>query len=163
MQPTQGGLSSDYSHEIEFNPTVLAKKGVVVVTAGQRLNVFGYLSLPQLSAEQGGINGNYGECVMSKAFELGGKPLATAADFYAKAKEVLGEEIYNKCDFENVFPVKDEDANVLSRHLAVEGMTGFGGNMKNLYFGEYRAKKFPGAKTYSHIFSHITPSVPDDM
>lgn len=55
-----GGLSSGYSYEIEFNPTVLAKKGVVVVTVGQRLNVFGYLSLPQLSAEQGGISGNYG-------------------------------------------------------------------------------------------------------
>lgn len=308
-----GGLSSGYSYEVEFNPTVLAKKGVIVVSVGQRLNVFGYLSLPQLSAEQGGISGNYGlmdevkaldwvreniaafggdpdnitiggqsggtaktgalarcpqasgkikrvinqsslnwtgkyptmteaeaegvafikslgfkenvaleelraadtevfnvnsnpfdknsvrkpgsmvfdsvwvpeqdaavsfdkyagnldylaggnlgECVMSKAFELGGRPLATAADFYAKAKEVLGEEIYNKYDFENAFPVKDEDANVLSKRLAVEGLTGFGGNMKNLYFGEYRAKKFPEAKTYSYIFSHITPSVPDD-
>ena len=55
-----GGLSSGYSYEVEFNPAVLAKKGIVVVTVGQRLNVFGYLSLPQLSAEQGGISGNYG-------------------------------------------------------------------------------------------------------
>ena len=55
-----GGLATGYSYEIEFNPTVLAKKGVVVVTVGQRLNIFGYLALPQLSAEQGGISGNYG-------------------------------------------------------------------------------------------------------
>lgn len=309
-----GGLSSGYSYEVEFNPTVLAKKGVVVVSVGQRLNVFGYLSLPQLSAEQGGISGNYGlmdevkaldwvrenisafggdpdnitiggqsggtaktgalarcpktsgkikrvinqsslnwtgtyptmaeaeaeglafikslgfkddvtldelraadaevfnvtggspfdknsvrkpgnmvfdgvwvpeqdaavsfdkyagsldylaggnygECVMSSAFELGGRPIESAKEFYAKAKEVLGEELYNKYDFENSYPVSDEDANVLSKHLAVEGLTGFGGNMKNLYFGEYRAKKFPDAKTYSYIFSHVTPSVPDD-
>lgn len=309
-----GGLSSGYSYEVEFNPAVLAKKGIVVVTVGQRLNVFGYLSLPQLSAEQGGISGNYGlmdevkalnwvreniaafggdpdnitiggqsggtaktgalarcpqaqgkvkrvinqsslnwtgtypamaeaeqegvrfieslgfradasleelraadcevfnitggnpfdknavrkpgnmvfdgkwvpeqdaavsfdkyaggldylaggnygECVMSKEFALGGRPIKTAADFYAKAKEMLGEELYNKYDFENAYPVSDEEANVLSKHLAVEGLTGFGGNMKNLCFGEYRAKKFPGAKTYSYVFSHITPSVPDD-
>lgn len=309
-----GGLSSGYSYEVEFDPTVLAKKGVVVVSVGQRLNVFGYLSLPQLSAEQGGVSGNYGlmdevkaldwvreniaafggdpdnitiggqsggtaktgalarcpkasgkikrvinqsslnwtgtyptmaeaeaeglafikslgfsedatleelrgadaevfnvtggdpfaknavrkpgsmvhdgvwvperdaavsfdkyaggldylaggnygECVMSTAFELGGSAIGSAGEFYAKAKEVLGEELYNKYDFENSFPVKDEEANALSKHLAVEGLTGFGGNMKNLYFGEYRAKKFPGAKTYSYIFSHVTPSVPDD-
>ena len=31
-----------------------------MVSVGQRLNVFGYLALPQLSAEQGGISGNYG-------------------------------------------------------------------------------------------------------
>ena len=309
-----GGLSTGYSYEIEFNPTVLAKKGVIVVTVGQRLNVFGYLSLPQLSAEQGGISGNYGlmdevkaldwvreniaafggdpdnitiggqsggtaktgglarcpraagkikrvinqsslnwtgtyptmavaeaegvafikslgfnenvtleelraadaevfnvtggnpfdknavrkpgsmvydgvwvpeqdaavsfdkyaghldylaggnygECIMSNAFALGGQPLANTAEFYAAAKDVLGEELYNKYDFENLFPVEDVQANKLSKRLAVEGITGFGGNMKNLCFGEYRAKKFPGAKTYSYVFSHIAPGVPDD-
>ncbi|MDQ9778646.1 carboxylesterase family protein, partial [Acinetobacter baumannii] len=51
---------SGYSYEVEFNPTTLAKKGIVVVSVGQRLNVFGYLALPQLSAEQDGISGNYG-------------------------------------------------------------------------------------------------------
>ena len=304
-----GGLSTGYSYEVEFNPTVLAKKGIVVVSVGQRLNVFGYLSLPQLSAEQGGVSGNYGlmdqvkaldwvreniaafggdpdnitiggqsggttktgalarcpkaagkvrrvinqsclswtglyptmsqaeaegtaflrslgfpedvsleelraadrerfnvpashpvrkpgnmvfdgqwvpehdaavsfdqyagrldylvggnygECVMSKGFELGGAPLHTAAEFYARAREVLGEALYNKYDFENAYPVEDGEANALSKRLAAAGITGFGGNMKNLCFGQYRAKKFPEAKTYSYIFSHITPSVPDD-
>ena len=55
-----GGLSSGYYTEIEFDPAELARKGIVVVSVGQRLNVFGYLCLPQLSAEQGGISGNYG-------------------------------------------------------------------------------------------------------
>lgn len=55
-----GGLSSGYYSEIEFNPAELARKGVIVVSVGQRLNVFGYLCLPQLSAEQGGTSGNYG-------------------------------------------------------------------------------------------------------
>ncbi|MBO4407017.1 MAG: carboxylesterase family protein, partial [Clostridia bacterium] len=55
-----GGLASGYSTEIEFDPAELARKGIVVVSVGQRLNVFGYLALPALSAEQGGISGNYG-------------------------------------------------------------------------------------------------------
>ena len=55
-----GGLASGYYTEIEFDPSELARKGIVVVSVAQRLNVFGYLCLPQLSAEQGGISGNYG-------------------------------------------------------------------------------------------------------
>ena len=55
-----GGLQSGYNSEIEFDPAELARKGIVVVSVGQRLNVFGYLALPALSSEQGGISGNYG-------------------------------------------------------------------------------------------------------
>ncbi|MCI8895273.1 MAG: carboxylesterase/lipase family protein [Lachnospiraceae bacterium] len=55
-----GGLGGGYSYESVFENSELARKGVVVVTVGHRLNVFGYLALPQLSAEQGGISGNYG-------------------------------------------------------------------------------------------------------
>ena len=55
-----GGLSTGYSYEVEFDGNILAKKGIVVVSAGTRLNVMGYLALPQLSAEQGGKSGNYG-------------------------------------------------------------------------------------------------------
>ena len=55
-----GGLSTGYSYEIEFNGEELARKGIIVVSVGTRLNLFGYLALPQLSAEQGGVSGNYG-------------------------------------------------------------------------------------------------------
>lgn len=55
-----GGLGGGFSYEHEFENSELARKGVVVVTVGQRLNVFGYLALPQLSNEQGGVSGNYG-------------------------------------------------------------------------------------------------------
>ena len=55
-----GGLNTGYSYEIEFDGSELAKRGVVVVTVGQRLNVFGYLCCRQLSEEQGGKSGNYG-------------------------------------------------------------------------------------------------------
>ncbi|MBR0087936.1 MAG: carboxylesterase family protein [Lachnospiraceae bacterium] len=55
-----GGLSTGFYSEHEFDPSELAKKGIIVVSVGQRLNIFGYLCLPQLSAEQGGHSGNYG-------------------------------------------------------------------------------------------------------
>ncbi len=54
-----GGLNSGYAYEIEFDGNELAKKGVVVVSVAQRLNLFGYMALPQLTAEQG-KSGNYG-------------------------------------------------------------------------------------------------------
>lgn len=64
-----GGLISGYYSELEFDPSELARKGIVVVSVGQRLNVFGYLCLPQLSEEQGGISGNYGLMDEIKALE----------------------------------------------------------------------------------------------
>ncbi len=54
-----GGSDHGYSYEAEFDPSELAKKGVVVVSVAQRLSMFGYLALPQLSEEQGGKSGNY--------------------------------------------------------------------------------------------------------
>lgn len=55
-----GGLSTGFSYEFEFSPEVLSKKGIVVVQAAQRLNVLGYICLPQLTKEQGCVSGNYG-------------------------------------------------------------------------------------------------------
>lgn len=64
-----GGLTNCCSSEIQFNPQELAKKGIVVVTVGQRLNLFGYLVLPQLDAEQDGRSGNYGFMDQIKALD----------------------------------------------------------------------------------------------
>lgn len=76
-----GGLTNCYSYEIQFNPQILAQKGVVVVTVGHRLNIFGYLCLPQLTREQG-KSGNYGfmdqlaalEWVYQNIGQFGGDP-----------------------------------------------------------------------------------------
>lgn len=64
-----GGLATGYYSEIEFDPSELARKGIVVVTVGQRLNIMGYLCLPQLTEEQGGRSGNYGLMDEVKALE----------------------------------------------------------------------------------------------
>lgn len=55
-----GGLTNCFSFEEQFNPQEMASRGVVVVTVGHRLSLFGYLALPQLTKEQGGTSGNYG-------------------------------------------------------------------------------------------------------
>jgi para-nitrobenzyl esterase len=37
-----------------------------------------------------------------------------------------------------------------------------GGGIQGRYFGAYRAKKFPESKTYTYVFSHVTPTRPED-
>lgn len=64
-----GGLTNCFSYEEQFNPQEMAKRGVVVVTVGHRLSLFGYLSLPQLTREQEGKSGNYGLMDQWKAVE----------------------------------------------------------------------------------------------
>lgn len=48
-----GGLTSCYTFEPEADGAAFAMNDVVVVSVEQRLGVFGYLSLPQLTEEQG--------------------------------------------------------------------------------------------------------------
>lgn len=63
-----GYLRHGYSYEIEFDNSVLASKGIIVVTVGQRLNIMGHMALPQLTAEQGS-SGNWGLMDEIKAFD----------------------------------------------------------------------------------------------
>lgn len=56
-----GGFGSGYSSEIEFDGEAFCKKNVILVTIEYRLNAFGFLAHPWLSAEnEKGISGNYG-------------------------------------------------------------------------------------------------------
>ena len=56
-----GSLTSGQPSYSEYNGESLARKGIVVVNFGYRLNVFGYLATEQLAAEsQSGTTGNYG-------------------------------------------------------------------------------------------------------
>jgi para-nitrobenzyl esterase len=56
-----GALVTGASKEAVYDGAQLAAQGVVVVSINYRLGVFGYLALPELSAESPlGISGNYG-------------------------------------------------------------------------------------------------------
>lgn len=59
-----------YSWEPEFEPSELVKKGVIVVSVGYRLGLFGYMALEELSAaSETGTSGNYGLLDQIKSLE----------------------------------------------------------------------------------------------
>ncbi len=56
-----GGLVSGSASQSGFDGSMLAKKGVILVTVNYRLNVFGFLAHPELTAEsEHHSSGNYG-------------------------------------------------------------------------------------------------------
>lgn len=55
-----GALQWGYPSEMEFDGERIARRGIVVVTVNYRLNVFGFLSHPQISKEQPDAPGNFG-------------------------------------------------------------------------------------------------------
>lgn len=55
-----GGLQWGYPAEMEFDGERIARRGVVVVTVNYRLNVFGFLAHPELTAQQPDAPSNFG-------------------------------------------------------------------------------------------------------
>lgn len=57
-----GGLQDGYSYEVEFDPERVARRGVIVVMAGYRLGLFGFLAHPQITKEtpDGEVVSNFG-------------------------------------------------------------------------------------------------------
>jgi para-nitrobenzyl esterase len=55
-----GALTTGASREPLYDGRRLAERGAVVVSINYRVGVLGWLAHPELSAEQGGISGNYG-------------------------------------------------------------------------------------------------------
>ena len=55
-----GGLVEGNTAEMEFNGERLARRGIVVVTINYRLNVFGFLAHPELTAENPDFPTNFG-------------------------------------------------------------------------------------------------------
>ncbi len=55
-----GGLQWGYPSEMEFDGERIARRGVVVVTVNYRINVFGFLAHPELSAQQPEAPANFG-------------------------------------------------------------------------------------------------------
>jgi para-nitrobenzyl esterase len=56
-----GGFAAGDGSEPRYDGESMAKKGMVAVTVNYRLNIFGFLAHPDLSAESAyGASGNYG-------------------------------------------------------------------------------------------------------
>jgi para-nitrobenzyl esterase len=64
-----GALTTGSSREGMYDGSKLAHRGVVVVSINYRLGVLGWLAHPELTAEQGGISGNYGLLDQIRALE----------------------------------------------------------------------------------------------
>ncbi|MCC8102090.1 MAG: carboxylesterase family protein [Clostridiales bacterium] len=64
-----GGQTNGHNHLDGEDIREFARRGCVVVSVGHRLNIFGYMALPQISAEQGGYSGNYGLMDLIKALD----------------------------------------------------------------------------------------------
>lgn len=55
-----GGLQWGYPSEMEFDGERLARRGIIVVTVNYRLNVFGFISHPEITAENPDKPTNFG-------------------------------------------------------------------------------------------------------
>lgn len=65
-----GGYDHGHASEMEFNASKLAAQGIIVVCIQYRVNLFGFLALPELSEEsENGVSGNYGTLDQIKALE----------------------------------------------------------------------------------------------
>jgi len=71
-----GGYQEGYSYEMEFDGERIASRGVVLVTIGYRLNVFGFLSHPDLTAEDPEAPTNFGSLDQLSAIKWVGRNIA---------------------------------------------------------------------------------------
>ena len=55
-----GGLQVGHTAEMEFDGERIARRGIVVVTVAYRLNAFGFLAHPEITAESPDAPGNFG-------------------------------------------------------------------------------------------------------
>ncbi len=77
-----GGLQEGYAHEMEFDGERIASRGVILVSIAYRLNVFGFLAHPDLTAENPDAPANFGfldqkagiEWVRRNVANFGGDP-----------------------------------------------------------------------------------------
>ncbi|MBR5070282.1 MAG: carboxylesterase family protein, partial [Oscillospiraceae bacterium] len=63
-----GGLMEGYPHEMEFDGERIASRGVILASIGYRLNVFGQLCHPELTATQPEAPANF--CFLDQAYGI---------------------------------------------------------------------------------------------
>lgn len=104
-----GGLQEGYPPEMEFDGERIARRGIVVVTVNYRLNSFGFLAHPDITAENPDAPANFGfldqqyslKWVQRNIAAFGGDPsnvsiggqsaggMSVSAQLYCKANEGL--------------------------------------------------------------------------
>lgn len=55
-----GAFDHGWGNEITMDGDAWASRGVIMVTINYRVGIFGFFSHPELSADEGGVSGNYG-------------------------------------------------------------------------------------------------------
>ena len=55
-----GGLASGYTAEMEFDGERIARRGIVVISIAYRVNIFGFLAHPEITAESPEAPANFG-------------------------------------------------------------------------------------------------------
>lgn len=144
-----GGNRAGSADEYRYDGAALAEKGVVVVTANYRLNVFGFLAHPELSAETAyGGSGNYGHMDQAAALAWVHDNIAAFGGDPAKIT-IAGESAGS-------MGVSIQMASPLSRNLlaGAVGQSGayFGGiSIAPLSEGEAAGEKFLKASGYASI------------
>ena len=115
-----GGNRHGHASEMELYASKLAQKGIVVVTVQYRMNMFGFLALPELSEEsEKGVSGNYAVLDLIKALKwvnkyvsgFGGNPKevtiagqsAGAHNVTALLRTPLAEGLFNRAIIQSGF------------------------------------------------------------
>lgn len=126
-----GGNDHGNASEMEFYASKLAAKGIIVISAQYRLNCFGFLAHPDLSAEDpNGVSGNYTYLDMIQALKwvknnvagFGGDPdtvtisgqSAGSMNVNALLKSPLAKGLFNRAILQSGFNMLINRENVVS-------------------------------------------------
>ena len=71
-----GGLQEGNTQEMEFNGERIARRGIVVVTVNYRVNCFGFLSHPEITAENPDAPANFGYLDQKAGIEWVGRNIS---------------------------------------------------------------------------------------
>ncbi len=143
-----GGYSAGYSYEMEFDGEKMARQGIVFVTVGYRLNVFGFLAHPELVSESPGMPiGNQGvedqtaaiAWVKENISAFGGDPeKITIGGQSAGAGSVLTQMI-----------------TPMSRGLYQRAITQSGGGLRTIGYGHIFRDKEAALRDGEAFFRHL--------
>ena len=175
-----GGASMHgYSYEPEFNPEELCKKGIIVVSVGYRLGVFGYLATKDLStASPTGTSGNYALLDQIKSLEwvrknikaFGGDPARiTIAGQSAGASAVcsllsspLATDLFDRAIMDSSFnalsrrSTLDQTETICEAYLTVKGYAGLSvAELRSLPTSAFMNESTPKSEVYGKGFTSI--------